>query len=148
MWTPRIPENWVACDGAEITVEGSTFIGLNAPDLNNDGRFLRGATAPGGMQDENINLGDVEFSTTTGDGSVNSYTDNYFDEVNQGAYFGDTSKDICMGHEIWKDEPADVGFNDYVCTRTVDITVKIKDVNEYTETRPINMGVFFIMKVL
>ena len=150
LWEAKIPNDWVACDGAKINVEGSEYNGLLAPNLNNDGRFLRGTTAPGGTQDSNIDLRGVEFSTTTGYGSGNTYTDNFLDEHNN-EYFGDHDYS-CTGHNIWSDDNAG-GGDEMCCTATrdlpdVDVTVTIKDAVQYSETRPINMGVYFIMKVL
>ncbi|MFH1811923.1 MAG: hypothetical protein ABIJ09_24505 [Pseudomonadota bacterium] len=38
-----LPGNWVECNGQSISVPNSPFTGLDAPDLNNSRKFLRGA---------------------------------------------------------------------------------------------------------
>jgi len=46
--TPSIPSGWVECDGSVISDADSLFNGATLPDLNNNGRFLRGDISSGG----------------------------------------------------------------------------------------------------
>ena len=45
--TPALPSGWVECNGKPINDSDSPYNGQNAPNLNNDGRFLRGSNESG-----------------------------------------------------------------------------------------------------
>jgi len=48
---PELPENWVECDGSVVADSESPLNGQTIPDLNGDGRFLRGGNTSGDLQD-------------------------------------------------------------------------------------------------
>ena len=43
MTSLEIPEGWQRCDGSPINNARSPFFGLNVPDLNGEGYFIRGS---------------------------------------------------------------------------------------------------------
>jgi len=45
---PTIPLGWCECDGSTISDSESPLNGVTIPDLNGDGKFLRGNTTSGG----------------------------------------------------------------------------------------------------
>ncbi|MFO0972179.1 MAG: hypothetical protein U1A27_01900 [Phycisphaerae bacterium] len=63
---PRLPEGWVECNGGNVNYPGSPLNGDPIPDLNHDayaggdlqgggsGRFLRGGTTSGVLQDSTL----------------------------------------------------------------------------------------------
>lgn len=52
--TPTIPFGWLECDGSVISDADSVFNGETLPDLNGDGRFLRGSSTSGTVQADTI----------------------------------------------------------------------------------------------
>ena len=48
--TPALPDGWVECDGTAINDTASVYHGQNTPNLNGDGRFLRGSPTSGTPQ--------------------------------------------------------------------------------------------------
>lgn len=50
--TPTLPDSWVECNGQVLSDAGSVYNGQTMPDLNGEGRFLRGAAISGTMQAE------------------------------------------------------------------------------------------------
>ena len=48
--TPSMPDNWKLCDGTAISDADSPMNGETVPDLNGDGRFLRGGATSGTEQ--------------------------------------------------------------------------------------------------
>ncbi|MCP4137997.1 MAG: hypothetical protein GY754_43945 [bacterium] len=51
---PAMPSNFVECDGSVISDADSTLNGQTLPDLNGEGRFLRGASSSGTLQDDQV----------------------------------------------------------------------------------------------
>ncbi len=50
--TLAVPANWVECNGQVLDDADSPYDGQTIPDLNNSGRFLRGAMISGTMQQD------------------------------------------------------------------------------------------------
>lgn len=50
--TPALPPGWATCDGQMITDPDSPYFGQSVPDLNGEGRYLRGGLLSGMMQDD------------------------------------------------------------------------------------------------
>ena len=50
--TPGLPDGWVSCNGGTVADPLSPLNGGNIPNLNTDGRFLRGGLVSGAMQDD------------------------------------------------------------------------------------------------
>lgn len=44
---PELPESWLECDGSVVADADSPLDGLTIPDLNGDGRFIRGGSTAG-----------------------------------------------------------------------------------------------------
>jgi len=49
--TPELPENWVECNGQVLSDSESVYDGQTIPDINGDGRFIRGSATSGTEQD-------------------------------------------------------------------------------------------------
>ncbi len=49
---PEVPEGWVECNGQVLDDPDSPYDGLVIPNLNGEGRFLRGGDSSGTMQDD------------------------------------------------------------------------------------------------
>ncbi|MCP4136209.1 MAG: tail fiber protein [bacterium] len=47
-----IPAGWVECNGQPISDTGGPYDGTDAPNLNGEGRFLRGSFTSGYLQDD------------------------------------------------------------------------------------------------
>jgi len=50
--TSALPADWMQCDGQMVTDIDSPYFGLLLPDLNGEGRYLRGGLFSGVMQDD------------------------------------------------------------------------------------------------
>ncbi|MDP1920237.1 MAG: hypothetical protein Q8L14_28590 [Myxococcales bacterium] len=50
--TTTLPSSWVECSGQTINDTASPYNNLTIPDLNGSGRFLRGSTSSGALQDD------------------------------------------------------------------------------------------------
>jgi len=48
--TPSLPDGWVECNGQVLSDADSVYNGQTIPDLNGDGRFLRGSSTSGTLQ--------------------------------------------------------------------------------------------------
>ena len=48
--TPALPDGWITCNGQVINDPYSVYNGQSVPDLNGEGRFLRGSNVSGTMQ--------------------------------------------------------------------------------------------------
>jgi len=53
-YIPQLPAGWVKCDGRKLKDPESPFHGQVIPDLNGEGRFLRGAATSGELQDNQM----------------------------------------------------------------------------------------------
>lgn len=52
--TPGLPDGWLECNGQTVSDAGSPLNGQVLPDLNGNGRFLRGATTSGTLQTDEL----------------------------------------------------------------------------------------------
>jgi len=50
----ELPDEWVECNGQTLDDPDSIFNGKTIPDLNNSGRFLRGSSDSGTLQDDEL----------------------------------------------------------------------------------------------
>ncbi|MBN2735771.1 MAG: tail fiber protein [Spirochaetales bacterium] len=49
--TPSLPDGWMTCDGQLVSDPQSPYYDEKLPDLNGEGRFLRGSDTSGSMQE-------------------------------------------------------------------------------------------------
>ncbi len=91
---PALPGSWMLCDGSEITDASSPMYGETLPDLNADGRFLKGADTSGVENAASAITGssgdsNVVHSTKVTTSGVDG-TRGFDDEVNQHAHAAGT----------------------------------------------------------
>ena len=63
--TPPLPSSWQMCDGQMVTDPASPYFGQTLPDLNGEGRYLRGGVFSGVMQDDATAVNGLSASTST-----------------------------------------------------------------------------------
>jgi hypothetical protein len=67
---PALPEGWIECDGASHSVPGSPFANgqgmVTPPNLNGEGRFLRGASSSGASQPDALKSHTHSLSVSSG----------------------------------------------------------------------------------
>ena len=63
--TPALPDNWVQCNGQTLDDPDSPYDGATLPNLNGDGRFLRGSLVDSGINQEATDVA-VVTATNTG----------------------------------------------------------------------------------
>ncbi len=116
-----MPGEWVECNGQTINFPGSVFHNQPAPNLNGiggqPGRYLRGSTASGEMQDDSIRS------------HSHPYVDHHF-------WLKDTN--WAVGGGPWPDNGT--GMNTPVTQETTDVV-------GVGETRPYTFTVVWIMRV-
>lgn len=135
---PALPDGWVECNGQVLEATGSPLHGQVIPDLNASGRFLRGATESGILQDDmmqnhrHLDSGHYHSFNL----SNNGYPDGHSDRTANNYWM-----EHWRGNNIWKNTntthadlqgPSDWGGN----------TPRVGN-----ETRPVNMSVVWIMRV-
>jgi hypothetical protein len=135
---PPLPDGWVECNGQVLEATGSPLHGQVIPDLNAAGRFLRGATESGILQDDmmqnhrHLDSGHNHATYLSNYGYPDGCSDrtaNYY------------WMESWRGTAVWKDTntsyanlqgPSDYGGN----------APRIGN-----ETRPVNMSVVWIIRV-
>ncbi|MCP4134719.1 MAG: hypothetical protein GY754_27340 [bacterium] len=129
--TPVLPEGWAECNGAPVDDPGSVYHGMNTPNLNGEGRFLRGSSGSGTLQEGATALPVSGFTTNT-DTHSHRYTDPYVS--------GHSYKANGNGEGIFEYPTGNGG------TTTSDShnhTIQGGD----SETRPVNMSVVWIIRI-
>lgn len=129
--TPALPDGWVECNGQVLSDADSVYNGQTIPDLNGDGRFLRGNSTSGTLQADEFkshNHNPIKANVHTGGSSVdaqvafnNGYPDNGIGELANIANI-DAQRKIPYGLHYMANTGGD-------------------------ETRPINMAVVWIIRV-
>jgi hypothetical protein len=120
--TPTLPDGWVECGGQTVNVPGSPYDGQTLPDLNNEGRFLRGNAVSGTLQDDAFQ------------GHRHGVSHNAERVIGFPTIWGGG------GTSIADDAPANVAVDD-----PINDTVN-GDPRTAAETRPVNMSVVWILK--
>ncbi|MCP4137413.1 MAG: hypothetical protein GY754_40980 [bacterium] len=119
-----IPEGWVLCNGVQINDVDSIFDGMNTPDLNGGGRFLRGGAVSGVEEDDMFAAHTHDAGTYTAyDSYVSGIWGRYDSRDEQKAVKALPMREQRLALEGRSGEEGDV------------------------ETRPINMSVIWIMKI-
>lgn len=139
---PTIPDGWVECDGSLVNDSASPFDGLTLPDLNGEGRFLRGSAASGTMQDSMIRSHrHINTAHTHGMGMI--YGDGTPGSGHQSYIFKSGSRDD--GAIVNKSGALSTGG----AASTMGDAVELSGAGMATgsETRPINMSVIWIMRI-
>ena len=160
-WIPRhvespddnldLPDGWLPCDGRMI--ENGPWSGGMTPNLNGDGRFLRGGDLDSvlTMQEDSFQDHDHPVFDNGHTHSDNGHSHDYVDKT--------AEYDMGHGSNAWTDNDQDQNYYSYPVTRTTntgkaDITSSYsgitignsKHTKSGTETRPINMKVVWVMK--
>ena len=122
---PDLPDGWVECNGDTLNDSDSPLNGQTIPDLNGEGRFLRGSSTSGVSQDDAFQGHLHNWQTHvardgSGGGAVSSGS--YDSTQSIRGYFGAASDSIAT-------------LGSYGTPRVAN------------ETRPINMSVVWIMRV-
>ncbi|TND07921.1 MAG: HepHag family protein [Bacteroidetes bacterium] len=132
--TPRLPDGWVECNGQTLNDPASTYHNQVIPDLNSSGRFLRGSSKSGVMQEDAL-------------------------QAHKHAEPGHGHAVACSAHGVGQG-----GYGDYVThygggspIHTNSVAVQLGDpVDSGTgagvprtgnETRPVNMSVVWIIRI-
>ncbi len=134
---PALPAGWVRCQGQTLNDPQSPLDGRTIPNLNGQGRFLRGAPSSGALQDDQL-----ETHTHLDSGHTHAFARPrwfYVDDPNGGAMLHPEGQDAAQQFSTTVTGYADlrepVALNG-------DATVR-----HGAETRPTNMGVVWIMRV-
>lgn len=170
--TPALPWGWVECNGQVLADPESPYNGQTMPSLNATGKFLRGSTVSGTLQNEDVG-GHTHAGTTAAagshnhggsTGSVNStngrvvpWDDNLSTNKMDGTNTGQLINTPAGGGGLPWDGLATVG-NFLTTIDQLDHTHAIStdgththpfttNANTGTETRPTNMSVVWIIRV-
>ena len=130
-YIPLLPAGWVECNGQTIDDPESPFHGLQIPNLNGEGRFLRGAETSGELQEDQMQS--HKHDDLGHDHDAKRFGEMQNRAMNDGPY---TLADW------YKGEPLKASAQ---LTNPVESTAG--PVRHGDETRPINMSVIWIMKV-
>jgi len=114
----NLPKGWVRCDGAAIP-HPSVWAGKYTPNLNGEGRFLRGGSDSTVLKMEDDSFERHEHTYT-------AYKD-----------FGVTGGKVDCGGNCWRVQHIDINTG----------SKSTESAGTETETRPKNMHVIYIMKV-
>ena len=169
-WVPRpeaslpteaLPDGWLPCDGSTITK--GPWTGGKTPDLNSIGAFLRGGTDGNILEMESDQVQDHqhEDSGHQHDCDASAVASDHFHNIPISA--SSTTNDIwCDANSDWdrhcKTNPKQDGastMKTYGLTVTAECSIASKSsgiggvdssFRSGTETRPINMKVFYVMR--
>jgi len=122
--TPALPDGWVECNGQVLSDADSVYNGQTIPNLNGDGRFLRGSSTSGTLQADAFQ-GHAHSSYAR----CSLYTENKY---------GD-----CIDFA----NAADGSVNTAAIVVSSPTTSSWGTVRMATETRPVNMSIIWIMRV-
>ncbi|MCP4137056.1 MAG: tail fiber protein [bacterium] len=128
--SPAVPEGWVECNGQTVSDGDSVYDGEAVPNLNGEGRFLRGSSISGTNTDDTTAVNGLNI---VNGGSHTHYFDTY--RVNGANYFGSGH----LGHNTDLDwHQVAQSRNDGAHGHTI---------AGDSETSPINMSVIWIMRI-
>lgn len=126
--TPTLPANFLECNGQVISDANSVYNGQTLPDLNGDGRFLRGDSISGPEQAD-ASQGHLHAMS----GASVSGTNGLRDAASAGTPWQGVAKGPVAGGRIAVDGPVSDGVNGTPRTAS--------------ETRPVNMSVVWIIRI-
>lgn len=146
-----LPWGWVECDGSVINDSESPANGQTLPDLNNNGRFIRGSNTSGTTQ-ANQNLEHSHADTISGNGGnlaiANNFTGNnshiYVDTGGNPLNFDPAASGLTWQIKEWtlSDIAAHINSN------TIAESLSINGANSgSTESRPDNISMVYIIKI-
>jgi hypothetical protein len=122
--TPSLPWGWIECNGQSLSDTESPYDGEIIPDLNGDGRFLRG-------------------SATSGSEQSATRIPNFWTRYQSGAFEG--ASDGTGNHSIQNGEDPGQDSSGY-CISSGEYNTMYQFTLDYA-VRPINMSVVYIMRV-
>jgi len=134
--TPPLPWGWKECDGTNISDTESLYDGQKIPNLNGEGRFLRGALTSGTDQISQ-NLTHTHTFNASGQFAISSFSVIDIHDMTHPGHTGVTPGiDIGVTHTR-TDARGDSGAY---------TAVRLNSDGKY-EARPINMSVIWIMRI-
>jgi len=155
-----LPDGWIKCDGG-IVPEGSIWSGLEVPDLNGKGLFLRGGSGSNVLKEEESQMKDHHHqdnghshtctASSTATASDHHHTATIYEIGHNGVYGSMATRDVGSNR---KEES--VTTSDASIVVTVDSTCNLDsqvsnmggvDGDTGDETRPANMRVIYIIRV-
>merc|ERR1712142_147696 len=146
--TLEIPEGWQRCDGSPINNARSPFFGLNVPDLNGEGYFIRGSddsNAATFQHDSFRSHGHT--ATASGSQAEHNHVVATAASNRQGNYtfpMASTSWDWCYETQGYSCTDYESGVRKVAPAVTVRVTVRGSGDEE---TRPKNMEAVYIMRI-
>jgi len=146
--TLKIPEGWQRCDGSVINNTHSPFFGLNVPDLNGEGYFIRGSddsNAATFQHDSFRSHGHT--ATASGSQAEHNHVVATAASNRQGNYtfpMASTSWDWCYETQGYSCTDYESGVRKVAPAVTVRVTVRGSGDEE---TRPKNMEAVYIMRI-
>ncbi|MEO1268695.1 MAG: hypothetical protein AAFX99_11395 [Myxococcota bacterium] len=132
-----LPPEWVRCDGQVLNDPDSPLNGVIIPNLNSAGRFLRGGTSSGTLQEDQI-----QTHTHIDSGHRHTYftTAWFFNElVNGSNYLRGT--DTTSGRHQDRSQTSQANLGEPTPFE------QSSDIRHGDETRPRNMSVVWIMRI-
>ncbi len=122
-YTPSLPDGWVECNGQTLNDSDSPLDGQTIPDLNGEGRFLRGGPSSGLLEDDQFEAHDH----------------------GPGSYYGTHAE--YPGSWVLGGVPRDRAPNFWSIVYPTHAIHGTSGVTGHAETRPVNMSVVWIMRV-
>ncbi len=125
----ELNKNWMECNGKEVTDVNSPLFGKILPNLNGDGRFLRGSYTSGVFQDD-----DNKSHKHVGSASGGDHNHTIPGDTGWGGSYNFTRSNVNR-----QQSSKSIGGGSHSHTVTIS--------ESGSEARPINMSVVYIMKI-
>lgn len=146
--TPALPPDWMPCDGQLVTDSDSPYLGQLLPDLNGEGRYLRGALFSGVMQDDSTAANGLSAATLDAGAhshSMGSAGAHSHSRTNVGG-IGSTRGFAGAGNQSGTTSTSTAGSHTHSLGSAPNHTHTVV-LSGDAETRPITMSVVWIMRI-